>query len=235
VSRPRGISIGLVTLLVVACSSRSPSPSPISSGQADEAALELVRGIQAEVVISETALVAAAATADFGIEEGLRAVRIRVVDEMAVVLKIAAETDVVLAEPPGLCLVGPFWNPLDAGLSDRCWGDPDLTAVAAEQAGAGAQGQTTLPAGEPVTVAATIVRGSERCDYAPGEWTLEVSVRPLVGGRESGPVRLPDATFTVPIEDPSEPLVVLPLLDTRVCSYPAAVVNRQGEPELVPE
>jgi hypothetical protein len=39
--------------------------------------------------------------------------------------------------------------------------------------------------------------------------------------------------FEVPIEDPDEPLELLPLLDTRVCSYPAAVVNRQGEPELV--
>jgi hypothetical protein len=45
----------------------------------------------------------------------------------------------------------------------------------------------------------------------------------------------PDVTFTVPLENRDEPLELLPLLDTRVCSYPAAVVNRQGEPSLAPE
>ena len=53
--------------------------------------MDQVRGFAAEVEIGETSLLAAAATADFGITEGLRAVRIRVVDEMAVRVTISAE------------------------------------------------------------------------------------------------------------------------------------------------
>jgi hypothetical protein len=84
-----------------------------------------------------------------------------------------------------------------------------------------------------MTVETELTRGHERCDYAPGAWHLEVALRPIVDGQAFGPIRLPDVTFEVPIEDPDEPLELLPILDTRVCSYPAAVVNRQGEPELV--
>jgi hypothetical protein len=202
----------------------------MSSAQAEAAAMELVRGIEAEIEVAEPTLVAAAATADFGIEEGLRRVVIRVVDGMRVQLTLRSETVVPLAEPPGLCLVGPFWNPLDAGLSDRCWGDPDFATVVApppDKAGDGprlAQGSTT--------VESALTRGHERCDYAPGEWHLEVTVRPVVDGQAFGPVRIPNVTFEVPFDE-SEALALLPFEDTRVCSYPAAVVNRQGEPELV--
>jgi hypothetical protein len=220
-TRPR-LVFGLVAVLAIGCTA---SPTPAASRDPEQVALDQVRGVTAQVEIGETSLLAAAATADFGIEEGLRAVRIRVVDEMVITVNIGAETDVVLAEPPGLCLVGPFWNPLDAGLSDRCWGDPDLTAVS----GIG----TTLHAEEPAAFEGTIARGHERCDYAPGEWTLEVSLLPVVGGRGFGPVRIPDVIFTVPIEDPDEPLELLSPLDTRVCSYSAAVVSRQGEPEVI--
>jgi hypothetical protein len=218
----RRLVLGLVAVLAMGCTG---SPTPAASEDPEETALEQVRGVTAQVEVGETSLLAAATTADFGVEEGLRAVRIRVVDEMDVTVTISAETDVVLAAPPGLCLVGPFWNPLDAGLSDRCWGDPDLTAIS--------DVGTRLDAGMPTTVLATILRGHERCDYAPGEWTLEVSLRPVVGGRTFGPIRTPDVIFTVPIEDPDQPLVLLSPLDTRVCSYPAAVVNRQGEPEVI--
>jgi hypothetical protein len=157
----------------------------------------------------------------------------RVVDDLEVTVRLTATEDLTLAEPPGLCLVGPFWNPLDAGLSDRCWGDPDLTAVTAQQVAGDPEDEIVLRAGEPLVVEATIARGHERCDYAPGEWTLEVSVRLTVGGGVIGPARLPDVTFVVPIEDPNGPLELLLPLDTRVCSYPAAVVDRQGEPEVI--
>jgi hypothetical protein len=217
----RILVIGPAILAAVGC---GPSPSPTSSADAEAAALELIRGIEAEVEVSKSGLVAARATADFGIEEELRIVTIRVVEEMGVTIRLTAADDVTLAAPPGLCLVGPFWNPLDAGLSDRCWGSPDLTEIS----GLG----TTLSAGGPSTVEATISRGGERCDYAPGEWHLEVSVQPMSDGRAYGPVRIPNVTFAVPTDD-EEPLDLLPFEDTRVCSYPAAVVNRQGEPEVV--
>lgn len=211
------------------------SPTPSASIDPEEIALALVRGVTADAqILTDAALVAATATADFGIEEGLRRVVIRVVDEMEVEVVIVAEAEMVLAEPPGLCLVGPFWNPLDAGLSDRCWGSPDLGEVAAEQLSTEADGQVVLAAGVPVAVSAPIARGHERCDYAPGEWTLEVSLRPVVGEETFGPVRIPDVVVDVPF-DAAEPVERLPIRDTRVCSYPAAVVNRQGEPELVGE
>lgn len=219
--RPRSLALAI---LMAGC---SISPTPTPTGDPGEIALDQVRGVSAQVEVGETALVAASATADFGIEEGLRRVVIRVVDEMEVTVELAVAEDMALSEPPRLCLVGPFWNPLDAGLSDRCWGDPDLTA--------GSGLGTELRAGGPIVVEATIARGHERCDYAPGEWTLEVSLRPVVHGAVFGPLRIPDTVFTVPIDDPDEPLVLLPVLDTRVCSYPAAVVNRQGEPEVIAE
>jgi hypothetical protein len=222
------VAFGMAGLLLAACS--TASPSPMGSAEAEAAAMELVRGIEAEIEIAQPTLVAAAATADFGIEEGLRRVVIRVVDRMRVRLTLRSEAVVPLAGPPGICLVGPFWNPLDAGLSDRCWGEPDFTTVTdqADQTG----GDARLTEGS-TTVESELTRGHERCDYAPGEWHLEVALRPVVDGQAFGPIRLPDVTFEVPIEDLDEPLELLPILDTRVCSYPAAVVNRQGEPVLV--
>jgi hypothetical protein len=217
----RTLVIGLTILAAFGC---TPSPSPISSADAEAAALELVRGIEAEVEATEPALVAARATADFGIEEGLRIVTIRVVEKMGLTISLASADDVVLAAPPGLCVVGPFWNPLDAGLSDRCWGSPDLTEISGLGPMLSADGSSTLEA--------TISRGGGRCDYAPGEWHLEVSVQPVVDGRAFGPVRIPNVPFTVALGD-DEPLALLPFEDTRVCSYPAAVVNRQGEPEVI--
>jgi hypothetical protein len=203
----------------------------MSSAEAEAAALDLVRRIEAEIEVTNPSLRAARATADFGIEQGLRIVTIRVVDEMGVTIRLTASDDVTLAAPPGLCVVGPFWNPLDAGLSDRCWGAPDLTDVAADAFPSSGE-ETRLAAESPVTVEAALARGTERCDYAPGEWHLEVSVQPVVDGHAFGPVRIPNVTFAVPI-DPEEPLTLLPFEDTRVCSYPAAVFLRQGEPEVV--
>ena len=181
--------------------------------------------------MTETAMVAAGATADFGIEEGLRRVVIRVVDAMTVDVVVVSEADLILAEPPGLCLVGPFWNPLDAGLSDRCWGAPDLGQLASTSWPTDADGRALLSAGAPVAIEAQLARGSERCDYAPGEWTFEAALRPVVGGAVFGPVRIPDVLVEVPY-DPAGPLELLPPGESRVCSYPAAVVLRQGEPEL---
>lgn len=228
--RRAGVLLAL-GITLSSCSSVSPEPS---LGDPDETALALVRGVTAEATVTDTALVAAGATADFGIEEGLRRVVVRVIDEMHVEVVIASSADLVLAEPPGLCLVGPFWNPLDAGLSDRCWGTPDLGQVAAEAWPTDSKGRTILAAGSPVTVAAQVARGDERCDYAPGTWTLEISVRPVVGDAAFGPIRTPDVQVRVPF-DAEEALDLLPRSDVRMCSYPAAVVNRQGEPELTAE
>ncbi len=220
-----------VGITISACTSISPEPS---FGDPEEAAGALVRGVTAEVTATDTAMAAAGATADFGVEEGLRRVVMRVVDEMSVDVVVVSEADLVLAEPPGLCLVGPFWNPLDAGLSDRCWGTPDLGQLASTSWPTNADGRVVLTAGAPVAFDAPLARGSERCDYAPGEWTFEVALRPVVGGEVFGPLRIPDILLEVPY-DPAQPLELLPPGESRVCSYPAAVVLRQGEPELTTE
>lgn len=229
-SRRVGIVLAVGTT-ISACSTVGPEPS---LGDPEEAALALVRGVTVEATVTDTALVAGGATADFGVEEGLRRVVVRLVDEMDVEVVISSDADLVLADPPGLCLVGPFWNPLDAGLSDRCWGTPDLGQVASDQLEPGPDGRFTIAADAPATVGATLARGHERCDYAPGSWTLEVTLRPVVGDAVFGPIRTPDVQVEVPF-DAEEPLDLLPRSDVRLCSYAAAVVRRQGEPELTAE
>ena len=59
------------------------------------------------------------AIADFGLEEGIRMVPVRIVEDMVLEVELAAERDVTFAAAPRLCLTGPFWNPLDAGLDDH--------------------------------------------------------------------------------------------------------------------
>jgi hypothetical protein len=169
--------------------------------------------------------------ADFGVGQELRMVPIRIVEELALTVRLEADRDITLAGPPWLCLTGPFWNPLDAGLSDRCWGDPDLAGLAADRFERNGAGRVVLRAGQPVEIEANLVRGEERCDYAPGDWLLEVEVEPVVGGIAAERIQVTKAPLPVPF-DGDEPLVLRPTSDTRVCSYGAAVWRRQGDPPL---
>jgi len=220
--------VALSISTVVACA--PDAATPVSSAEREQLARGLLDGLHVSVELRQTSLVAAGAPADLGIEQGMRWVTIRVVDGMALDLVLDAEHDIALAEPPYLCLVGPFWNPLDAGLSDRCWGNPDLAAVLLGQLPTDDDGHPYLPA-QPMTVAAVLERGAERCDYAPGSWSLELAVNPFVAEGPAGRTRLSDVVFDVPSATPGA-LLLLPPDDTRVCSYPAAVWERQGEPPL---
>ncbi len=199
-----------------------PAPQPSGNGEASLAGLRVTASVE------DLSLAAAGASADFGVEEEMRRINMRVVEELAVTVTLESQGDLVLADHPRLCLVGPFWNPLDAGLSDRCWGDPDLEDVVAAQLPTNGDGKPVLSAGRPLAVNATIRRGDERCDYAPGQWHLEVGV---------GPMDLPDVLMYVPYENPivggfAGTLRLLPTDQTRLCSYPAAVYLRQGDPPV---
>lgn len=210
---------------------------PPSQADGQETAQQLLSGVTVTAAVADVALAAAGATADFGVEEGLRRVNIRVVEEFAIEVRFESPYEVVLGDPPYFCLVGPFWNPLDAGLSDRCWGDPDLQAVVAAQLPADEAGHPVLPAGRSIVVNATIRRGDLRCDYAPGEWHVEVGLSPVIDGSAVGRLDLPDVIVEVPSENPvnagpAGTLELLPPAQTRVCSYPAAVYLRQGDPPV---
>ena len=197
------------------------------------AARDLAAGIEVSVGVDAVSHRATLAIADFGIEEGVRLVPVRILDEIQLELRLESNVDVALAEPPRVCLVGPHWAPDDAGLSDRCWGEPDLGALLAAQLEADAAGRPLLPAGRPVTVAATLARGHERCDYPVGAWTLEIDVEPMVDGHGEGRFDLPATLVDVPLEPSGTALRLVERGDSRYCGLAESVWREQGEPELV--
>lgn len=120
--------------------------------------------MQVEVSVTGARLAAAGAITD-SLEEGVKRVLVRVVDEIDLELRFVPSRTLMLTQPLYLCLVGPYWAPDDAGLSDRCWGEPDLGAEVAA-AMRGEDGVIRFEAGVPIvisTCAATI-------HLATGSW-----------------------------------------------------------------
>ena len=188
-------------------------------------------GITVTAVVDESSLGATQAIADFGLEEGIRMVPVRIVEDLALEVRLETPTDVTLAAAPRLCLTGPFWNPLDAGLSDRCWGDPDLASLLVDAMPADADGRVTLHAGSPVVLRADLARGDERCDYPPGDWLLEVDAEPIIDGVTLPRREITKVPLTIPLEEDGA-LAWRNNSDTRFCSFTAAVYTRQGEPTI---
>jgi hypothetical protein len=203
---------------------------PRSPEQREAAARELLSGVHVSATVAGSSLADAHAIADFGLNEGVRLVRVRIVDGLILGLRVESTHSVALAGPPLFCLVGPFSAPDDAGLSDRCWGEPDLSVVVAGGLPSDQGGHTMFAADAPVTVSATLQRGDVRCDYPPGKWTLEIKVDPLVDGTAMGARYLPDVGFEVPFATPS-PLTLL--AQTRYCGLASVVYREQGEPPVV--
>ena len=192
---------------------------------------ELFDGIEVTANADESSLGATQAIADFGVEEGVRMVPVRIVEDLVLEVELSATRDVTFTEPPRLCLTGPFWNPLDAGLSDRCWGEPDVNDPLRAAMPADPSGTVTLRAGSPVVLRVPIARGDERCDYPPGDWLLEVDAEPVI----DGPAQPRQSIAEVPITIPWDVDGALPWhdnSDTRFCSFTAAVYTRQGEPQI---
>ena len=94
-----------------------------------------------------------------------------------------------------------------------------------------ADGHLVLPGKTPIEVHATIERGTERCDYPPGDWQLEVAVEPLIDGERSACVYRPDVALHVSFGG-GAPLEYAISRDTRLCSYADAILGRQGEPVI---
>jgi hypothetical protein len=202
---------------------------PRSADEREAAARDLVAGIEVSVSDVSATLGTTTAIADFGLERGIEMVRVRNVEALRLRLRIEAARDVVLRVPPRVCLAGPFWNPLDAGLESRCWGTPDLGLLLAAELPRDADGYPTLPAGTAFIVDATLARGDVRCDYPPGEWHLQVDVEPIIDRIPLHHIEVADIVVDLPWE--GEPITISRTSpETRFCSYTDAIYRRQGEP-----
>lgn len=224
----QALAVFIAAVVVAACG------LAVSAETREERGRRLAEGIAVAVTVDASSLVATKAFADFGLEEGVRLVLVRILDKIRLSVRFEAAQDVTLAATPRLCMVGPAWAPDDAGLSDRCWGEPDLTSVVAGEFSPDAEGRVALRAGEPVIVETTIARGDERCDYRPGTWQLEIALQQVIDGQAVGPFETSPADFEVPLEPEGTALAFVPLGDSRYCGLAATVWREQGEPALLP-
>ena len=93
-------------------------------------------------------------------------------------------------------------------------------------------GHYLLTPGQPIDLDVQLGRGTQRCDYPPGKWQVELKLNPIVEGGPVGARYLPDTEFDVPIPS-TGPLQLLPTTETRYCGLATAVVQQQGEPEVI--
>jgi hypothetical protein len=222
--------IYLVALMVVltAVAIVILAAAPKTAEQRAAEAKTLREAIHLAPAVADVELIATGAVADFGIDNGVRLVRVRIVEHMAVRIEISATREVTLAEKARLCLVGPDSAPDDAGLEDRCWGQPDVSDLLVDYQGE----RSVLRPGEPIVLESVIRRGDVRCDYAPGEWVLQVKLNPLVDGIPAGAEYLPDTPFQVAIPQHG-PLPYLKTDRTRYCGLATRIYHEQGEPEVM--
>ena len=157
--------------------------------------------------------------------------RVRIVSELRLSIRLETDHDVVLAEPARLCVVGPYSAPDDAGLSDPCWGSPDPGELLAAQLESDLAGHPVLPGDRPILVVASLVRGDARCDYPPGEWHVEVVLNPLIDSSPVGDLYLPYVIMDVPLERADAPPLAT-VLEDRYCGLASAVYREQGEPPV---
>ena len=223
-----GALVGGVGLLAWA-STYAPTHAPTPEDRL-RAAGETLGRVRVSAAVVDRSLSATEAIADFGIEEGVRLVRVRIVDRLRIALRIETPDAIELAEPPRACLVWHFSAPDDAGLSDRCWGEPDLGGLVAAGLARSGAGHPMLVAGHPIEIVADLRRGDVRCDYPPGDWQLEIALVPLVDGVPVGAVNLPPVALEVPASGDGP----LPFLrfDTRFCGLANTIYRDQGEPQV---
>jgi len=224
--RRAALAVGLLIagLPLILIGTRVPSPE-----ERQAAADALVAGIDATVTVDGGTLLATRAVADFGLDQPVRLVLVRIADELQVAVGLVSTSDVVLGGPIVACLVGPDAAPDDGGLESPCWGEPEIGPLIEAQLPRGDDGRLRIAAGSPVIVETAVRRGELRCDYPPGRWHLELRVDPIVVGGPAGPRYAPGATFEVPF-DPAEPLALV--MERRYCGLANRVIREQGEPAI---
>lgn len=233
--RRRGIVLGLavaagLALLLLAWAWLGSGDRAVATPPVDEA--DLRARLAVSVAVAGRTMAAAGAITD-SLEEGVRRVVVRIVDDLDVAIRLESRDPLRLPGPPRLCLVGPYSAPDDAGLSDRCWGEPDLSDVARHSLPLDEAGGLEIHPGKPATIPGTLVRGDERCDYPPGTWRLEVAFSPPGTPPGADRLTLADVAFEVSPES-SEPLPLLPPGESRYCGLATVVVRDQGEPAVIP-
>jgi hypothetical protein len=214
----------LLTVIVIATAACAPTAEERQSVAAEQMA-----GLRLSAAAGSVVLAATKAFHDPGIVEGIRFVKVRIIDRLELRVRIEAAGDVVFAEDPQLCLVGPDSAPDDAGLENGCWGEPDLSSVATGQWQRTAQGQPIIRAAQPIEFSVQLERGTDRCDYPPGDWTLELKGRPITFGSPAEPIWAPDGEFDIPI-GPDQPL---PYLTPSITRYCGLATLDGGEPEIL--
>lgn len=230
------LAVGVVLLITAVEWASDAGVLSRSPEQREQTARELLAGIRLSPTVTGVALEATNAIAD-DFELGVRQVRVRIVDRLELELEIQTDRDVPFGAPPQLCLVGPDSAPDDAGLENRCWGNPDLSDFLALQLKTDAMGHPMLPAGESIHIRSMLVRGRgvdevARCDYAPGTWELQISGAPVVDGVHLGSMYGPDTSLEVPV--PSQgPLRLLRPDQSRYCGLASRIHREQGEPPVI--
>lgn len=231
------LALAVLALAVLGCAptaSVAPSPPPSAAPTVSLSPAEAIAAVKVSASVANRSLVATTAVADFGIEEGVRLVRVRILDDLRLDVRIETDTTIALAGSPVVCLVGPYPAPDDAGLTDRCWGDPDLAALVADQLPTDAAGRPTLEAGQPVVVSAGLSRGDARCDYPPGEWQLEVTLTPVGDGGAATPAPIELEPIRIDIPPTTDEPLELFTVGTRYCGIATVVYRAQGEPPVLP-
>jgi hypothetical protein len=228
---PRATGIALLALLTLVTVAVWLASRPRSAAERLEAARAIAAGLSVTAVVEDSGLVGGRAIADFGLGHEVALVRVRIVDRLRLTVRFGSAAEVSFAEPPRLCLVGPYSAPDDAGLSDPCWGEPDLGDALAARLPTDPAGRPMLAAGLPVEVAVDLRRGDVRCDYAPGAWWLDVAVDPIVDGSPAEPIDLAPVALEVPFS-PDDTVVEAP--GARYCGLAETIVRQQGEPSFVP-
>jgi hypothetical protein len=231
--RSRRRLLGLVVLLLVlgvAGGAAWAALQPHTPEQRAAAASQLVAGVHVTAAVTSSSLLATSAIADLGIQGGILSVHVRIVDELRLDVRVESASDIALTGPPRLCLVGPYSAPDDAGLTDRCWGEPDLAALFAAKVAKDPAGRPMLSSGTPIAVSVPLHRGSTRCDYPPGTWQLELTLDPLIDGTSSGNREPPAVNLEVPFAG-TQPLIFV--TGSRYCGLAETVYRDQGEPAVL--
>jgi hypothetical protein len=194
------------------------------------AGIRAVADVRVTVTVVDRTLSATEAIADFGVTEGVRLVKVRIVDGLRLRVRIESPAAIELAEPPRVCLLWEFGAPDDAGLTDRCWGEPELGALVAARLERTAAGQLAIGAGGPVEIVADLKRGNVRCDYPPANWQLEMALTPRIDGVQVDPIDLPPVAFNVPATGDGP--LRFQRIGTRFCGLATVIVGDQGGPQV---